>query len=197
MLVDNKLDDNELYDLLKQDNETAFALLYRRYWKRLLYKALLKLDSETDAEEIVQDTFIDLWNSRHRITIEYSLNTYISSIVRYKIMAKMAANKKVVHDNMEDLRQLQIADNSTEQWLSYFDLRAEIETAITALPEKCQLIFRMSRETGMSNNQIANKLEISPKTVEAHISRALKSLRTSLGQFLTFLSVIFALICHL
>jgi RNA polymerase sigma-70 factor (ECF subfamily) len=184
------LSDNELYILLAQDDEEAFTLLYHRYWKRMLYKAMHKLQCDTDAEEVVQDTFVDIWNSRKRIQIQNTFHTYIASIVRYKIMAKMAVNKKAIHDNVEDIQQLHIADNSTQQWLSFYDMQSEIETAIKALPHKCQLIFRMSREIGLSDKQIAQDLSLSQKTVEAHITRALKTLRTNLGQFLTFLSLI-------
>lgn len=190
----SKLPDDELYALLRQDNEEAFTLLYHRYWKRMLYKAMLKLQSETDAEEVVQDTFVDIWKGRHRIAIQHTFHTYIAAIVRYKVMAKMAVNKKQIQNNVTDLGQLHIADNSTEQWLSFYDLQQEIETAIKALPEKCQLIFRMSREAGKSDKQIAQDLDISQKTVEAHITRALKSLRTSINQFLTLLSLVIVFI---
>lgn len=186
----NGLSDNELYALLAQDNEEAFTLLYHKYWKRMLYKAMLKLQSEIDAEEVVQDAFVDIWKSRHRIEIQHSFSTYLAAIVRYKVMAKMAANKKQLLQHVENMNDLHVADHSTEQWLSFFDLQAEIETAVKALPEKCQLVFRMSREAGMSDKQIAGKLDISQKAVEAHITRALKSLRTSISQFLTFLSLL-------
>ncbi len=94
----NGLSDKELYALLAQDNEEAFNLLYHRYWKRMLYKAMVKLQSETDAEEVVQDAFVDIWKSRHRIDIQYTFHTYIAAIVRYKVMAKLASNKKQIQN---------------------------------------------------------------------------------------------------
>jgi RNA polymerase sigma-70 factor (family 1) len=186
--------DNELLALLKQDNEEAFTLLYNRYWKKMLYKALVKLQSDTDAEEVVQDAFIDIWNSRHRLTIQHSFPTYMAAIVRYKVMAKMAANKRLIHHAVEDLHQLYIVDNSTQQWLNFEDLKAEIEASVKALPEKCQLVFRLSRDTGLSDKQIAEELDLSQKTVEAHISKAIKTLRTSLGQFLSILPSVLLLL---
>ena len=188
------LSDNELYALVTQDDEAAFNLLYQRYHRRMLYKALQKLQSDTDAEEIVQDAFVDIWKGRHRIRIQNSFHTYVSAIVRYKIMAKMAANKKQVYTSVEDIQQLQVVDNGTQQWLSFYDLRDEIEATIKQLPEKCQLVFRLSREAGMSDKQIAAELDISQKTVEAHITRALKSLRTSISQFSIFLTLLIAFI---
>lgn len=178
----NHLNDNELYALVRQDNEEAFSLLYERYWKPMIYKAMMKLNCDVDAEEVVQDTFIDIWKSRRRITIKHTFHTYIGAIVRYKVMLKMASNKKRVQNGIIEIEGLRIADNSTEQWLNFYDLRDEIELAIKALPEKCQLIFRMSRQEGLSDKQIAKDMNISLKTVEAHITRALKSLRASIHQ---------------
>jgi RNA polymerase sigma-70 factor (ECF subfamily) len=189
-----ELSDNELYGLTVQDDHKAFTLLYDRYWKRMLYKALVKLQSDADAEEIVQDAFVDIWKSRHRIKIQHTFHTYIAAIVRYKIMAKMAANRKRLCDYLEDVQEMHVTDNSTEQWLGFNELRAEIENAVKALPQKCQLIFRMSREAGMCDRQISQDLDISQKTVEAHISRALKTLRISIHQFFIFLIFLIALI---
>lgn len=172
--------DQELYALLANNDEEAFTMLYQRYWKRMLYKAMLKLNSDTDAEEVVQDAFIDIWNSRHRIQIQHTFHTYIAAIVRYKIMAKMASYKKQVQHAAEDVYQLRVVDDATQEWLSFSDLQTEIELTVKALPEKCQLVFRMSREDGMSDKQIAAELEVSQKTVEAHISKALKTLRAAI-----------------
>jgi RNA polymerase sigma-70 factor (family 1) len=180
----SNLSDNELYILLAQDNEAAFALLYKRYWKKMLYKAQQKLLAETDAEEIVQDTFVDIWNSRRRIEIQHTFHTYIAAIVRYKILAKRAANNRFVPATDNNVYELRIVDDSTQQWLRFADLQEEIENVVKALPEKCQIVFRLSRESGLSDKQIAEKLDLSQKTVEGHITKALKSLRTSIGQLL-------------
>jgi RNA polymerase sigma-70 factor (family 1) len=180
--------DNELYLLLARDNEEAFTILYHRYWKRMLYKAVIKLQSDTDAEEVVQDAFTDIWKSRHRIKIQNSFHTYLAAIIRYKVMAKMASNKREITDYVGDVYKLHVEDKATEQWLGFNELRNEIEKSVKALPEKCQLVFRMSREAGMSDKEIAQNLNVSQKTVEAHISRALKVLRVSINQFLTILA---------
>jgi RNA polymerase sigma-70 factor (ECF subfamily) len=185
-IIDN-LNDNELFALVKQDHEEAFTLLYHRYWKKMLCKAMFKLQSDFDAEEVVQDVFIDIWNTRGRIVIQNSFHTYISAILRFKIMAKMAMNVKLAHNNVEEINQSHVIDDSTQQWLNFCDLQSEIEISIKELPDKCQLIFRMSRESGLTDKQIAIDLGLSQKTVEAHISRALRSLRISIGQFLSFL----------
>jgi RNA polymerase sigma-70 factor (family 1) len=185
------LTDNELFALLARDNEEAFTLLYHRHWKKMLYKALQKLQLDTDAEEIVQDAFIDIWNSRHRIQLQHTFSTYIAAVIRYKIMAKMAANQKLIHQGVEDLQELHIADYTTQQWLDFEDLKAEIEAHVKALPEKCQLVFRLSHGAEMTDKEIANELGLSPKTVAVHLTKARKTLRASLSQFLGILPSFF------
>ncbi|MFX1703940.1 RNA polymerase sigma-70 factor, ECF subfamily [Chitinophaga ginsengisegetis] len=189
----NELNDNQLYQRLADDDQRAFELLYERYWKQMVYKAFCKLDSSKDAEELVQDTFIDIWKSRKRIVLKHSFHTFIAAIVRYKIIAKIAARNKSPRDFV-DISQIQVTEDSTERLLYLRDLNAEIELAVKALPEKCQMVFRMSREEGKSDKQIAAELYISQKTVEAHLHKALKILRRALGK-LHFLLLLVYLIC--
>lgn len=117
----NTFTDNELYLLLAHNNEEAFTILYHRYWKRMLYKAVIKLQSDTDAEEVVQDAFTDIWKSRHSIKIQNSFHTYIAAIIRYKVMAKMASNKWEIADYVEDMYKLHVEDNATEQLTTILD----------------------------------------------------------------------------
>jgi RNA polymerase sigma-70 factor (family 1) len=172
--------DEELVALLTGGDAAAFRLLYDRYWKRMLAKAYTQLGSHADAEEVVQDTFINLWNRRERLQLKYTFTTYIAAAMRYEIMARIARNKIRLHLSLDDVTVKPIADDATRQWLDFEDLLAEIESAVQALPEKCQLVFRLSREQGLTEKQIAEHLSISPKTVEAHMSKALKSLRSAL-----------------
>lgn len=185
-----KLSDDELYNLFGQGDDEAFDMLYQRYWKRLLYKALLKLQVEADAEEVVQDTLLDIWKSRGRLPIRNSFAAYIGAILRYKIMGRLAAGKKQACQPVGDLSTVETPDHSTQQWLDFAELQTEIETAISELPEKCQLVFRMSREDGLNDRQIAADLHVSQKTVEAHITKALKLLRVKLGR-LSFMIILF------
>lgn len=191
-----ELSDNELYTLFGQGHDAAFDVLYGRYWKRLLYKAMLKLEAEEDAEELTQDTLLDIWKSKGRLQIRNSFSTYIGAILRYKILERMAARRKEVYQAMDDLSRVDTADHTTQQWLDFADLRDELEAAIESLPEKCRLVFRMSREKGLSDRQIAEELDVSQKTVEAHISRALKSLRVAFTRFPILFSLFFILLIY-
>lgn len=181
--------DNELYLLFQNGNEAAFDILYSRYWKILLYKALQKLDSEDDAEEIVQDSLMVLWERKKDIQIKGQFSNYLSAILKYKILERLAKGKKSREENNKYSSGIKLHDNNTEEWILFEDMKSVLETAINELPEKCQLVFRMSREKGFSDKDIANELGISQKTVESHITKALKTLRSKLGRlsFLLFL----------
>lgn len=193
MKVYHSYDDAELFLLVKKDNDKAFRVLYERYWKKLLVQAHLKLQSAQEAEEIVQTIFINLWRRRHAIQLKYSFHTYVAAMLKYEILRQLAINKKE-KQYKADVPWLYVAeDNSTRQWLDYEQCRDEIEKEVRLLPEKCQLVFRLSREAGLTEKQIAESLNIAPKTVQAHMGKALKQLRTSLQQ-LFYLFIILTLI---
>ena len=178
-LLENHTDE-ELIKLLGQDDQLAFEALYNRYWKRMLIKAYALLGSEIDAEEVVQNTFINIWQRRERLQLKFSFHTYLASAVKYEVMALLAKKNKYKLVNIEEAYGTDTEDNSTQEYLELADLSLHIEMTIQALPEKCRLVYRMSREQSLSEKQIAEILVISPKTVQAHMTKALKTLRLSL-----------------
>jgi RNA polymerase sigma-70 factor (ECF subfamily) len=176
--------DYELLTFIREDDEQAFHALYERYWKKVLVQALLKLAIQEEAEEMVQIVFMNLWHRRHKIELKHSFATYIAAITKYEILAQLARRKK--EDELKKKLSMVCngSDLSTSHWLDYEQLRNELEKNIQTLPEKCRLVFQLSRDKGLTEKQIAHTLHISPKTVEAHIGKALKLLRTSLQHFL-------------
>ena len=167
---------------MKKGDEEAFKMLYDRYWKKLLLHAFVKLQSKEEAEELVQTIFLNLWRRRHSIELKYSFHTYVAAMLKYEILRHLAMKKKEKQQKANAPKMYVVEDNSTCQWLDYEQLRDEIEREIQLLPEKCQLVFRLSREEGLTEKQIAKSLRIAPKTVQAHMTKALKQLRTSLQQ---------------
>ncbi len=175
--------DNELVARLqKNSSKTAFEELYNRYWEKLLFQALIKLNSEAEAEEVVQDVFLNLWKRRHTLEIKFTFHTYIASCVKYEILNKLAHRQKETNLKEQSYTYLKEETNTTEENINYNTLVNQIEETVNALPEKCQLVFRLSREEGLSQKQIAEKLNISPKTVETHITKALKAIRSTIGK---------------
>lgn len=186
MAVYSSYNDEQLLELVQKDDENAFRQLYERYWNKLLTQAFIKLKSHEEAEEIVQEVFLQIWRRRKKIELKFSFHTYCASITKYEILSRLSGRKKEENAKQKLFSIIPAADNSTFEKSNYELLRRKIEKTVQLLPEKCRLVFRLSREAGMSEKQIAEKLNIAPKTVEAHISKALKSLRTSLRQFISF-----------
>lgn len=173
--------DEELTALLKEGNHAAFTEIYRRYWKKLFFIAGKKLNCLTDAEEVVQNIFLSLWNRRETIIITTTLVAYLTVSVKYcilKILDKQYHQEKYAQSIAKN-----VLDDSTQQWLEFLDLKEILDKYITELPEKCQLVFKMSRNQNMSQKQIAEELKISEKTVEAHLGKAIKTLRTKFNLF--------------
>lgn len=185
MLKCQDSDEELLQKLQLHRNAAAFTTLYERYWEKLVTLAYIRLQSTMDAQEVVQEVFLDIWKRSENIHIRHSFHTYISAALKYKILTFLAKRKNEI--DRQSMLLLPEKDTCTEQWLSYQQLRDELESTVQTLPDKCRLVFRLSRENGLSEKQIAEKLNISVKTVEAHMSKALKTLRTSLRHLYFFL----------
>ena len=174
--------DIELLDLIRLGDKIAFSEIYGRYWKKVFTVATNKIGQPEEAEEIVQDIFISLWNRRESIIITTSLNAYLAVSVKYRVIKILAKRNHYLKYADHSLNEFPVISNSTEDWLEFEELKSRLELLVSHLPEKCRLVYIMSRENGMSQKQIAKEFGISEKTVEAHIGKALKVLRTGLGQ---------------
>lgn len=182
-------DDEHLFLLLKDDDEKAFTELYDRYWKKLLVRANMLLHSQEDAEELVHDIFVTLWNKRGKLSILHSFHTYVAAMLQYGCFRVLAKRRRLRSNEVTGEAE-ELADLSTQHWLDFEHLREELEAAVSRLPEKCRLIFRLSREQYLSDKEIARELQLSVHTVRTQMYRALQKLRTAVNIFF-FLSVFF------
>jgi len=174
--------DLELMDLLKNGDEIAFNEIYDRYWKLLFAVAASKLNDFTDAEEAVQDIFADLWKRKAKIVLTYSLKSYLAGAVKYRVYEALGHRQRLLEKKaalMGSTRELMT--NSVEEAYRLKILQEEILQAANQLPDKCRLIYKLSRENGYSNKKIASVLSLSEKTVENQITRALHFLRKKLS----------------
>lgn len=175
--------DEQLLALLKEDDQQAFEQLYSRYWKKLFTLAFHKLQSRQDAEDIVHDIFASLWVRRHELNIQ-STEAYLAVAVKYKILEYF---NKAIHHTLpvpEELPASTGAGQLTNKLESEILARL-VQEKVQQLPEKCRIVFEQSRIEGKSNPEIARDLNISRKTVEKHISTALRQLRLSIKDFLS------------
>lgn len=172
---------------LKQGERHAYDKLFNTYWNPLFKSAFNILKDQKICEEIVQDIFIGIWKNRKNLEIKVSLEKYLFSCVRYQVFNQFRKNQKNLRAELfENLEQRCTYENPESEVL-YKELAQKVDSIVEELPEKCRLVYKMSREEQLSHKEISNRLNISPKTVEDHITRALGILRTSLGSFLSLL----------
>jgi len=180
----NESSDLELIALLKRGDPDAFTTIYRRYWKQIYIIAYNRLRSDADAEEIVQDIFLNFWKRRAEFDLKTDLRRYFAVAVKFEIIDLLRNRRHAARYDQDVLSQLSDADYSTLRSLDMLDLQEQLQVAIEALPEKCKLVFKMKYEQGLSQKQIGEELGISEKTTEGHLANARKKLRSSLGSSL-------------
>lgn len=169
---------------LQQGSQAAFEQLFSTYNEKAYFFAFRFLQSQAESEEVVQDAFVKVWLNREQLKPELSFNSYLFTIVKHIIFNK---NRKKVHENAYIQHLVHHADKSkniTEHEVVYADLKKKAEKAIEQLPPQQKRVFLMSREQKLSHKEIAAELNLSVKTVEAHIRLALKALHQALDKFL-------------
>jgi len=182
------LNDDALVRLLQEGNDGAFTEIYSRYWKRLYVVASNKLDHDQElAQELVQDIFLDLWQRRETLEIKGRLSLYLAAAMKYKVIDARLKKKRIRVYTETLAGQLPPGDTSTEGQISFDELKDRLSALVSDLPEKCRLVYKLSKEAGYSQKEIARHLSISEKTVESHLARAIKTLRLGLKNFLTHL----------
>ena len=171
-----KLNDQQINQLLKDDPQKAIKYLFELYYDELCRYAYKLLEKKEFAEEIVQGVFIYLWEKRSTITINSSIKNYLVKSVKNQSINYFKSKyfrSSTQNIEIEELSTSHFTDEKSE----VKELFALTRKAVDSLPERCSLIFKLSRNFGMSYKEIAAYLEISVKTVEAQITIALKRIR--------------------
>jgi RNA polymerase sigma-70 factor (family 1) len=165
---------------LKNGNALAFDELFRIYGKRLYHFSLGYLKSKTDAEEVVQEVFMKIWHNRSSLDPELSFNAYLFKIA-YRHIAerfrKINQEKKYLHDIASETL---VFTADMDERTNYQSLLELVERLIQKLPERQKEVIIHRRIEGLSVADIALRLDISPKTVEHHITEALKNIKAGL-----------------
>lgn len=181
--MNHSVDEQKLVFQLKNGNQASFQKLYSAYAPKLFAFSRKYLNSQEDAEEIVQEVFMRIWEKRGNIDENQSFSSYVIQAAKHRIFNGF--RKKINEQAYLDF--LIYADNSssnfTELDVEYHEVKVKAESAIESMPPKRQEIFRLSRESGLKNKEIAEKLQISIKTVENQMGQALKYLREELSEY--------------
>ena len=173
-------DERKMVELLKDSDHEAFNTLFRLYSSKVYRFSIGYLKSKEEAEEIVQDTFLRIWQNRSTIDRSYSFGGFIFTIAHNLILNRI----RKVRNQFALQNHLRITDltqcNPTEDKIRQDDLELIRQSVLSELPRKRRIIFQLIRESEMSYQQVAEKLNISVKTVEAQMTEALKHFRKKL-----------------
>lgn len=173
------MEDIELLTLIGRDDHQAFTELYERYWDRLYASAYYHLKDAEAAEELVQDVFVNIWQKRGELTVQ-SVQPYLAAMLRYAVFRHLdnARRRREHHHAAQRITPHTQAPEPIDDKL----LLEMVGKLTDQLPEKCSLVFRASKLHDRALSDVAEEMGISLKTAEAHLTKALKSIRISLGR---------------
>ncbi len=180
---------NLIIKQLRDGNEKVFEQIVREYWPRMFKFALIYTQNNETSQELVQDTFLVLWNNRAILKDNTNLITYLMVVLRNKCLNLLEQTRirqlyieEIDDETIYQRANLYVLQDEASQIVESEDLHKAIERALSKLPEKTREVFMLSRYDGLKNQQIAETKNISQKTVEYHISKALQILKEELPQ---------------
>lgn len=170
--------DKKLLARLREGDQSAFRILFDRYYQFLLAIAINLLKDVNLAKDVVQEVFFQIWKKREVLSIQVTLQAYLKRAVINRSINQIRARKSNLSD--DHLESIQSKEPSPSDDLEAQHLDTVLKKAMDSLPERCRLIFVMRRLENMSHKDIAEKLDISTKTVENQITKALKILKIAI-----------------
>ena len=174
-------------------DKPLFEQLFKTHFVHLCNFANQFVSDTDSAKDITQKVFINLWENREKIDPQKAIQSYLFTSVRNRCLNFIRDQKKYRSRILDlDVVDHEFTFDNMDNGIS--ELQTKVAEALNALPEKCRLVFEMSRYQNMKYKEIAEELEVSVKTVEAHMSKALKTLREHLKDFVHFLLVLFGFI---
>ena len=160
-------------------------MLFRSHFTGLCYFAQKYVKDFETAKEIVQDAYISMWEKRETIDMERAVKSYLTMVIHNKCTNYLRDNRKfdkyiIDIENLLDVPEYESSDSMVAD-----ELKISIDSAINELPEKCREIFILNRYENLKYQEIADKLQISVKTVESQMSKALQHMRVRLAEYVT------------
>lgn len=187
MSVYNKHTDSTLVALLKEDNQRAYTEIFERYSKILVNHAYKLLGDRDQANDVVQDVFLAIWNKRNEIVLTGSLSSYLYKATKNRILNHIA-HEKVVSNYADSISNFIENDYVlADSRLREKEMEAIIEKEIALLPEKMREVFLLRKVEELSYDEIALQLNITDKTAKQQVYNSLKILRHKLNSSLGFL----------
>lgn len=175
--------DTELIGMIRGNDHNAFRELYGRYWKPLLLQAVAKTGAVQDAEDILQELFVHLWEKRAGLFVTGAVGAYLFTALRNRVINYYRAQlTQATHTQAAGSAQPLAAD-SAQVPLALKELAEQVRVELDQMPEKMRVVYLKSREEGLSAPMIASQLSISEQTVRNQISNALKRLKGKLNDY--------------
>lgn len=192
-----KRNEQQLLERLKNDDEAAFKVLFNEFYSKLYYFVLEFVPLKDIAENIVQDTLVTLWNKRTQLKDDSNLTSYLFTVAKNNALKRLREKKysQNLFSNTIDVGELDLnvetlstVDTSV---CAFMDIDQIIQETLASLPPQCRKVFELSRFQEMKNREIAEELNISIKTVEAHISKGIKIFKVALKDYLPLVAYLF------
>lgn len=174
--------DIQILDILKSKPEVALRSLYSSYYRYVCTVIYNMIGDSATAEDMSQEVFVEVWNRRETLEVKTSLKGYLRMIAVNKTL-NYIRSKKMNFEQEDAILHIPSSENSSQIVLEAEDLQNAINISVDQLPEKCRIIFGLSRYEEKSYREISEELGISIKTVENQMSKALKIVRKAVIVF--------------
>ncbi|TCO07297.1 RNA polymerase sigma-70 factor [Natronoflexus pectinivorans] len=181
---------------LMRGEESFYRRLFDLYYKQLVIFANRILNDDDQSRNVVQDVFVMIFDKRSELNIHTSLKAHLYQTVKNRCL-NIVKRDKIIHEHHQNILSRSNHFIEPSENLEYTELEEKINNTISSLPDQCQRIFKMSRFEGHSNQDIADQLDISKRTVETQISKALKKLREELMKSQMLPPILAVLFCLL
>lgn len=190
MKLFENISDSELARKIKAGEKTAFQEIFERYAPRIYQFSLSYLKSKADAEELVQDVFLKIWEKREMLDVSKNIKAFIFKVAVNTIYDFI--RRKNIENAFSDFARANFETVSDNTWhtVIYDEMTANLKELVAKLPDQQQKIFQLSREEGLTSEEIAAKLNLSKRTVENHLYRAISFLKENFKRD-SFISVLF------
>ncbi len=183
MQMEKKQEESKLMTQLANDCETAFKLIYNRYKNRIYTISIRYLKNPVLAQEVVQDVFLKLWLERKNMKTDLPVEAWLVTVAKNKLInqfKKIAKEWNVLKSYQAE--KSSYADDGDSKVLNN-EFERQLHSMINCLPQMQKNVFHFAKEDGLTYNEIATKMQISPLTVKTHMARVLEKLRKSLKQY--------------
>jgi RNA polymerase sigma-70 factor (family 1) len=187
---DTEVTENSLLQQIAGGSESAFEMLFRQHYRTLCNYAYSRISDREEDEEVVQDVFCRIWEQREKLAKLQSVKAYLFRCVHNSCLNKIR-HQKIRQEYMEHSARENSIEVSPVTGFQLRELQDKLQAAISALPEQCGLVFKLSRYEELSYKEIATVLGISIKTVENHMGKALKIMRLQMADYLTIFIFLF------